>query len=65
MATAINQVTEIEAHIAGWPPLRRWTVQEYHRMDDAGLFDPDERVELIEGVICKLSPKRTTHCVVV
>ena len=31
---------------------RRFTVEEYHRMADAGVFRPDERVELIRGVVC-------------
>jgi len=32
-------------------PLRRFTVAEYQRMDEFGIFHPEERVELIEGVI--------------
>ncbi|MEH2462047.1 MAG: Uma2 family endonuclease, partial [Nostoc sp.] len=31
--------------------LRLWTVEEYHRMADAGIFGADERVELLEGKI--------------
>lgn len=31
--------------------LRLWTVEEYHRMAEAGIFDEDERVELLEGKI--------------
>ena len=30
---------------------RTFTVEEYHRMGEAGEFGPDERVELIWGVI--------------
>ena len=30
-------------------PRRQFTVEEYHRMADAGIFQPGERVELIEG----------------
>jgi Uma2 family endonuclease len=63
MVTAINQVTQPQARATDWPSLRRWTVQDYHRLDDAGFFRPDERVELIDGVICAMSPKRTTHTV--
>ncbi len=34
--------------------LRFWTVKEYHRMAEVGIFDEDERVELLEGnIICK------------
>lgn len=28
---------------------RNFTVEEYHRMGEAGVFGPDERVELIWG----------------
>jgi Uma2 family endonuclease len=40
---------------------RRFTVDEYHRMGEAGILHPDERVELIEGVICRMSPKGSLH----
>jgi Uma2 family endonuclease len=40
---------------------RRFTVDEYHRMGEAGILHPDERVELIEGVICRMSPKGFLH----
>lgn len=40
---------------------RRFTVAEYHRMGEAGILHPDERVELIEGVICRMSPKGSLH----
>ena len=29
--------------------LRLWTVEEYHRMTEAGIFAPDKRVKLLEG----------------
>src|SRR5438874_7906445 len=32
-------------------PLRRFTVAEYHRLIDAGVFRHDERFELLEGLI--------------
>ncbi|HWE35756.1 MAG TPA: hypothetical protein VG406_04225, partial [Isosphaeraceae bacterium] len=36
-------------------PVKRFTVEEYHRMIDAGVFADDERFELLEGWII---PKR-------
>ena len=30
---------------------RSFTVEQYHRMGEAGVFGPEERVELIRGVI--------------
>lgn len=44
------------------PPERRhFTVTEYRRMGVAGVFAPDERVELIEGEIIKMSPINEPH----
>ncbi|MEG4071531.1 Uma2 family endonuclease [Microcoleus sp. Pol14C2] len=41
--------------------LRKWTVKEYHKLGEIGIFHPEERVELIEGNIIKISAKRTLH----
>lgn len=41
--------------------LRRFSVEEYHRMGEAGIFSPNERVELIRGVIRQMSPKGKRH----
>src|SRR5262245_19259591 len=45
---------------------RLFTVEEYHRMAAAGIFHPDERVELIEGEIVQMSPIGPRHagCVI-
>ena len=40
---------------------RTFTVEEYHRMGEAGVFGPNERVELIQGVIREMSPKGRRH----
>lgn len=42
---------------------RRFTVEEYHRMAENGIFMPDERVELIRGVVRRMSPKNYAHVV--
>jgi Uma2 family endonuclease len=42
-------------------PLRR---EEYERMIDAGLFQ-NERVELIRGIIVRVSPQNSAHATVV
>jgi Uma2 family endonuclease len=44
-------------------PERRVTVEEYHRMAQAGILPPDERVELLWGVVCRMSPKNRAHVV--
>jgi len=41
--------------------VRYLTVEEYHKMGEVGIFAPDERVELIEGVIHKMAPIGATH----
>jgi len=42
---------------------RRFTVEEYHLMAESGVLGPDERVELIRGVIHKTSPKGRAHTI--
>lgn len=41
--------------------LKRWSVQDYHRMSELGLLDPDERTELIAGHITLMAAKGTPH----
>ena len=41
--------------------LRKWTVKEYHKLGEIGIFNPEERLELIEGNIIKISAKGTVH----
>ena len=40
---------------------RLFTVQEYHLMSEAGVFDEDDRVELIEGEIIVMAAIGTRH----
>lgn len=41
--------------------LHRFPLDEYHRLIEAGGFDEDARVELIEGVLLDMSPKTREH----
>src|SRR5262245_66647084 len=45
--------------------MRLLHVREYHRMIEAGIFEEDERVELIQGVIVGVSPQNPHHAIVV
>lgn len=41
---------------------KHWiTVDEYERMGTAGIFHPDERLELLEGEIYEMSPIGSSH----
>jgi Uma2 family endonuclease len=42
---------------------RRFNVEEYHRMAEAGILAPDERVELLFGVVHGMSPKSRAHVI--
>lgn len=44
-----------------WLPRHRLTVEEYHRMGEAGVLAPDARVELIEGEVIDMAPIGSRH----
>lgn len=41
--------------------VRRLSLEEYHYLIETGFFGEDERVELIEGVLHRMSPKGSRH----
>jgi Uma2 family endonuclease len=43
------------------PESRRWTVEEFHRLAETGVFGPEERLELIDGDIVCMSPQNPPH----
>jgi len=45
--------------------IRRFTREEFDRMADAGVFGPEERLELLAGEICVVTPQKSTHAVAV
>ena len=40
---------------------RKFTVEQYHKMSESGIFEEDDRVELIRGEIIEMSPIGTKH----
>lgn len=42
-------------------PVRRFTVTEYHRLIEIGMFTEDDRVELLEGWIVPKMPHNPAH----
>ena len=46
---------------AGMPKLRKFTVEEYYRLAEVGILQPDERVELIDGEIILMAPIGSRH----
>ncbi|MGL4621369.1 Uma2 family endonuclease [Chroococcidiopsis sp.] len=43
------------------PTLKRFTLAEYHRLAELGFLGEDDRIELIQGQIIKMSAKGTAH----
>lgn len=41
--------------------IRLWTVEEYHRMIDAGILTTDDKVELLDGKIIQTSHQSPPH----
>jgi Uma2 family endonuclease len=44
---------------------RRFTVEEYYKMADAGIFTENDRVELLDGEIVEMTPIGSSHAAVV
>ena len=43
------------------PRTRRWTRVEYERLIDLGVFRPDERLELLDGLLVVREPQGSRH----
>src|SRR4051812_45524720 len=43
------------------PTRYKWTVEDYHKLGDAGILDEDSRVELIEGELIEMAPIHGPH----
>ncbi len=47
------------------PTRHRWSVSEFQRMGETGFFDPESRLELIEGELFEMAPIGTFHASIV
>ena len=54
-------MTEPEIEVGAKPQRRRFTVEEFQRMGEAGILAPEERVELIAGEIIQMTPIGPRH----
>jgi Uma2 family endonuclease len=52
---------EEEMSASALPKRRRFTVEEFQRMGEAGTFAPDARLELIDGEIIEMTPVGPRH----
>jgi Uma2 family endonuclease len=41
--------------------IRRWTREDYERLVEEGYFRPNERVELVDGIIFEMTPQNSWH----
>jgi Uma2 family endonuclease len=52
---------EVLTRHAGTPRRYRFSPEDYERMVAAGVLDPEERVELLDGEVLVMSPQRSFH----
>jgi Uma2 family endonuclease len=57
----MNTSVAVESGIEVEPSPRRFTVEEFQRMGEAGIFAPDERLELIDGEVLRMTPVGPRH----
>lgn len=50
---------------AGTAPPDRYVVEQYFALVDQGLLQPDDRVELLEGVVVAMAPQSVRHAAAV
>jgi hypothetical protein len=41
--------------------LRKFTIEEYHKLGEAGIFRPNDCVELIDGLLIRMAPISPEH----
>jgi Uma2 family endonuclease len=58
----VSLLEEVSPVESSEPTPRRWSVDEYYRMVEAGFFQ-DQRVELVEGEVLRMAPQNIGHSV--
>jgi Uma2 family endonuclease len=61
MSTILETTDTLTIETSSGLPLHRITVEDYEKMIDHGILGEDDRVELLDGVIIEMSPKKTKH----
>lgn len=54
-----DMATELGYEFAA--PIRRITVDDYHRIAETGIFERDEHVELLDGILIEMAPIGHRH----
>jgi Uma2 family endonuclease len=57
MATPVLQDSVEEPKVS----LRKLTIEEYHKLGEAGILHPNDRVELIDGLLVQMAPIGPEH----
>jgi Uma2 family endonuclease len=58
---ALNKGAELGRRMGKAPRLRRWTLEEYNRLFDAGILTTQDKVQLIEGEIVEMPSQNSPH----
>ncbi|HET6756404.1 MAG TPA: Uma2 family endonuclease [Burkholderiales bacterium] len=61
MTQVLSFSQDLSTNMSAEPARRHFTVTEYYRMGEAGIFSEDDRVELIQGDIVEMSPIGIRH----
>ena len=59
MLPSLKNNSRVNSVMSAQPEKRYFNVDEYYRMAQAGVLTPDDRIELIEGEIIKISEAKT------
>ena len=64
MSAVLEKAEIIKPETSGGLPIYKLTVEIYEKMIEHGVFDEDDHVELLDGVIVEMSPKKSKHAII-